>query len=136
MITTLTFGSVLFLTSLRLLLLRLPDPLGFYIFLIWVGFTFLAAFLAFLVVLPGFLAIGKPHLIGYIFLQTWWCLVRLVWNVTINIEGIENLQGHGGPRNRAGSRPACVMVANHQSELDFLLGGMVLSQNPINSVHL
>ncbi|KAH8879152.1 hypothetical protein GQ53DRAFT_672683 [Thozetella sp. PMI_491] len=50
-------------------------------------------------------------------------MVSTVWGIQLKVDGIHNLHGHGGTPGQPHTRIPCVAVGNHQSELDFLIGG-------------
>jgi hypothetical protein len=116
------------LVAMRLLLAHLPQPFGFYLVLLWAGVTLILCFSIFVIIVPVLFVVGRKSLAPHIFLQLWWYTVSMIWGIRLEVEGLDNLHGHGGVPGQPNSRIPCVAVANHQSELDFLIGGQVISE--------
>jgi 1-acyl-sn-glycerol-3-phosphate acyltransferase len=106
-------------------ILRLPNPLRFYAFLTYIGFTFLLGVLYSLVAHPLFRFVGRNDLAQHVFNKIWWYMVAPVAGIKLEIEGEEFLEGWGGS---SGKGP-CIFVVNHQSELDVLLIARVFYQS-------
>jgi hypothetical protein len=120
---------------MRMLLVHSPNPIRFYLLLVWAGITLVPAFISFLVILPVVVTVGRQDLASYTFVQVWWYLVSAVWGVRLQVEGRDHLRGRGGPPGQTGNDLPCVAVPNHQSELDILLGSQVMCR-PITLVVL
>jgi 1-acyl-sn-glycerol-3-phosphate acyltransferase len=108
----------LFPAVFRLALCALPNPFRFYVFFIYIGFTFLIASIWFLFTLPVFILIGRHDLAQYTTSHLWYNIVTIPCGIRMDIEGTGNLI----QRQRQGP---CVILMNHQSEMDFLLAANV-----------